>query len=142
VPRVKGRGPIVTSIDLTGPFFVHDPAKTFRQNIRLLMDVLAAEGEADVKTQMRSGEGGRRPMRGIIPERVSGHVVGRTSSLRGRRWAVTAVVSVNNSRLSPAQGKTLMAAASVLEGRHGYFRRTAGRLRKARKNVELLKGIA
>lgn len=130
-----------TSIDLSGPFFTKDPRRTFRQNIRDFMDVVAKEGEEDVKTQMRSGEGGRKPMRGIQPARVSGHVVGRTRSLGNRRWSTTAVVSVNNTGLTQRQGVTLMAAASVLERRHRYFRRTLSRLRKAGKTVDLLKGL-
>lgn len=138
------RTKITTSIDLSGPFFQRDPAKTFRQNVRRLMDAVAAEGEADVKAQLQQGEGSRAPMRGISPTRVSAHVIGRTRSMTGKRWAVTAVVSVNNSGFSKRQGTTLMAAASLLEGRSRVFRRTAARLRKARavNQAELLKGIA
>lgn len=138
------RTKITTTIDTSGPFFTKDPAKTFRQNIRVLMDQYAALGEEDVKAQLKQGESRRRPMHGITPVRVSGHVVGRTKNLRGKRWAVTAVVSVNNSGFSKAQGKTLMAAAATIERREHTFRRTSARLRRARKlnQAELLKGVA
>lgn len=137
------RTKITTALDLSGPFFTKDPVKTFRQNIRVLMDEYATLGEADVKAQLRQGEATRRPMRGITPDRVSEHVVGRTKNLRGKRWAVTATVSVNNSGLARAQGITLMAAAATLERRHHTFRRTSSRLRKARKlnTAELFKGL-
>lgn len=133
----------VTTIDTKGPFFTKDVRKTLRANIKDLMNAIAAEGEADVVAQLRSGEGGRKPMRGIAPARVSGHVHGRTASLSGKPWQVTAVVSVNNSGFSRKQGITLMAAASKVEGQTHAFRRTTGRLRRSQKanTSELLKGL-
>ena len=136
------RTPITTTIDLSGPFFTKDPRRTFLQNVRDLMDVIAREGEADVKAQLRQGEPARAPLSaGLSPARVSGHVRGRVSSLSGRRWAYTAVVSVNNSGLSKKQGIALMAAAAVVERRTGAFKRTGTRLRKAVKRADLTKGL-
>ena len=115
------------------------------KNIKVLMDALSEEGEADVKVQLQAGEGNRAPIaRRVQPERVSGHVIGRTESLRGRNWEVTAVVSVQNQGFSKAQGTALMAAASRVEGQTHAFRKTTNRLRRARKinAAELLKGIA
>lgn len=126
-------------VDMTGPFFKSDPAKTFRKNIRAFMDEVAELGEADVKAQMKVGEGARAPIRRLAPAHVSAYVVGRTSNLSGKRWAVTAVVSVNNSGFTKAQGISLMAAASEVERQTGAFARTTRRLRKARTN--LLKGL-
>ena len=127
------------SLEKSGPFFTKDPQKTFRKNVREFMDEVAALGEAEVKSAMRAGESGRREMRGIQPARVSGHVVGRTSSLKGKRWALTAVVSINNSGLTAEQGRTLMAAGAEIEKREHVFRRTTARLRRAR--TDLLKGL-
>jgi len=133
-----------TTIELDGPFFVGDPAKTFRQNIRAFMDEVAAQGEADVKAQLAVGAASRAPIRALPAQRVADYVRGRTTSLAGRRWAVTAVVSVNNSGFSPRQGISLMAAASEVERQTGAFRRTSSRLRKVARRAEavLLKGIA
>lgn len=131
-------------IDTSGPFFTKDPTKSFRGNIRDLMDAIAREGEGDVKVQLRQGENGRYPLGGgIRPGRVSGWIVGRTVNRIGRRWQVTAVVSVNNSGLTSEQGITLMAAASYLEGQLHVFRRTTSRLRRGRavNQAELLKGL-
>lgn len=132
----------VTTIDLSGPFFQKDPAKTFRQNVRVMMDAVAAEGEADVKAQLVVGNADRLPI-SHIGDHVSEHVVGRTRSLRGKRWAVTAVVSVNNSGWTPRQGVALMAAASRVEGQVHAFRKTKNRIGRSRKTnmSELLKGI-
>jgi len=138
------RPPMVTTIDLTGPFFTHDPAKTFRQNVRVLMRAVAAEGESDVKAQLKAGEGSRRPIsHRVSPSRVSGHVVGRVTSLTGKPWAVSAAVSVNNSGFTKAEGTALMAAASSLEGRVHAFRKTKNRVARSRKvnEAELLKGL-
>jgi hypothetical protein len=137
------RSKLSSQISLEGPFFRVNPGKTFRQNVRVLMDRISEEGEADVQQMLRSGEGSRAPLRDMSPNRVSGHVVGRTSNLAGKRWAVTAVVSINNRGLSRAQGIRLMAAASRLEGRLHVFRRSSARMRKARalNKAELLKGL-
>lgn len=133
---------ITTTIRRTGPFFEKDPRKTFRQNVRTMMDAVAREGEDDVVAQMKAGDESRAPI-AVGGGRVSGHVVGRTHSLSGRRWAVTAVVSVNAAGHSKVVAQSQMAAASRVEKVTRAFRRTTGRLRKARAiNVaELLKGL-
>lgn len=126
-------------IEFEGPFFKKDPRKTFRQNVRDFMDEVAELGEAQVQAEMRRGQASRQPMRGVEPDRVSGHVRGRTKSLKGRRWAVTAVVSVRPDGLTARQAKTLMAAASRIESREHTFRRVASAIRAAR--TDLLKGL-
>lgn len=133
---------IATSIDKTGPFFTHDPAKTFRANARVMLTALAEEGQEDVRVQLRQGEGSRAPIR-LLGGRVSGHAIGRVRSLGGKPWALTAVISVNNSGFSARQGISLMAAAASLERRFHSFRRTASRLRSARavNRAELTKGL-
>lgn len=138
------RTKIASTIDMGGPFFTYQPGKTFRQNVRVLMADIAREGEADVKAQLAQGQATRKPMRLVDPDRVSGHVVGRVKNLRGKPWALNAVVSVNNSGLTKAQGQQLMAAAASIEARFHIFRRTSSRLRKANKTnaAELLKRIA
>jgi hypothetical protein len=123
-------------VDLSGPFFRSDPAKTFRKNIRDFMDEIAKTGEADVVAQMRAGQGGRAEIRG--GGRVADYVRGRTSSISGKRWAVTAVVSVRPTG-DRKRAIAIMAAASEIEAREHIFRRTTSRLRKAKTN--LLKGL-
>jgi hypothetical protein len=134
---------LVTTIDTSGPFFTHDPRKTFRGNIRLFMAAVADEGQRDVEAQLKSGQAEREPIRLIQPNRVSGHVVGRTKSLTGKPWEVTAVISINNRGFTKKQGTRLMAAGSVLEHRIHAFRKTKNRLRRARavNQVELLRGL-
>jgi hypothetical protein len=67
----------------SGPFFRRDPVKTFRQNLRTMMDELAQEAAATAQAAYPIGPSGAG-RRGIV---------GRTKNLRGQRWAVTAVVT-------------------------------------------------
>lgn len=133
-----------TTIDTSGPFFRGNPVLTFRQNVKVLMDAVAKEAEADIVAQLRVGQAARYPLGGgIRPGRVSAHVKGRTKNLSGKRWAVTAVASVNNSGFTQKQAIKLMAAASWLESQGHAFRRTAGRIRRSRavNTAELTKGL-
>jgi len=138
------RNSVTTTISFGGPFFAHDPSRTFRQNVRVMMDAVAAEGEADVRAQLAAGESHRAPVRALGRDaRVRLHVVGRTKSLEGKRWAVSAVVSPLNQGFTKRGGKALMAAASEIEGRDHIFRKTTNRLRRSRavNSAELLKGL-
>lgn len=129
------RNPFLT-VKLEGPFFKKDPRRTFRQNVRDFMDEVAALGEAEVKAGMRAGEGSRAPVSGgVQPARVSGHVVGRTRSLSGRRWAVSAVVSVSGHGLPRKQAIALKAAAANIERRQRPFARASSRINRIKKDL-------
>jgi hypothetical protein len=139
-PRATGRKGNVTTIDLSGPFFEHDPAKTFRQNVRTMLEALAAEGEADVKAQIQARAGSMRHYTGW----TRGTVKGRTQSLSGRKWAVSAVISTNTAGMDRKDAIRTKAAGSTIEGRWHPFRMTKNRLNRSRKinAAELLKDIA
>lgn len=130
------------SVQVSGPFFQRDPAKTLRENIRLMMSAIAKEGAEDVIARLQSGAGSRAPI-SALGDRVSDHVRGRVESLSGKDWAATAVISVNNSGLSSRGGMSLMAAASIVEGRVHAFRQATTRLRNSRaaNRAELTKGL-
>ena len=135
----------------SGPFFERDPRKTFRQNARDLMDAIASEGQNLARAAATGPEG----------DAVRDRIIGRTHALRGRRWALTAVVSVSTAGLSQGEARRLMAIAAGrhraitaggrnigttegLEGRTHTFRRTSSRLRRMRADAaaRLLRGIA
>jgi hypothetical protein len=136
---------LVTTIDLSGPFFQHDPGKTFLQNVRRMMEAIAKEGEEDVRAQLQAGEGSRSPLSAFYggADRTSMHAIGRVQSITGRQWSTHAVISVNNSGLSSAQGISLMAASAIVERKTHAFRNTAKRIRSARaiNAAELAKGL-
>jgi hypothetical protein len=126
-------------VKLEGPFFERDVRRTVRANIRDLMDKLAAEAEADVKAQMDARAGQMPHWTGHTRSRV----VGRTQSLRGRRWEVSAVVSVNTDGMSRSDAIRTKAAGAQMEARFRMFRRTAAAMRRARAilSANLTKGL-
>lgn len=131
-----------SSITKSGPFFHGDPARTFRENAHELMTAVAREGAADVIGQLRSGEAGRRKI-ARLGDRVADHVAGELRRApAGPKYS--AVVFVRNRGYTKDEAVSMMAAASVLEGRLHAFRKTAGRISRARgvNMAELLKGIA
>jgi hypothetical protein len=131
-----------TSITKDGPFFHGDPAKTFRDNAHDLMLAVAREGAVDVRGQMRATEAGRRPI-AQIGDRVADHVEGELRKApSGSKYS--AVVFVRNRGFTKNEAISLMAAASQVESQIHAFRKTSGRISRA-KGVnmdELLKGIA
>ena len=98
--------PHLMTIELEGPFFTADPERTYRQNIRDLMDDLAKTGENEVRAR-------------LYPSRSASsagkYVKGRTSSIKtGRRWATYMVVSSTDRSLS---GEEQRLANAQLSGR-------------------------
>jgi hypothetical protein len=120
------------TVDLSGPFFQRDPKKTVRQNIRRMLEGLASEGEQMVQAQfgghIDTGEG------------VSG-VRGRVSSLNGRPWALTAVISQTHVYDWP--GSSGQYRGGKLERKVGMFRKTASAMRSSRAvlGANLTKGL-
>lgn len=115
-------------IMLEGPFFERDPAKTFRQNARRLMDSLASEGEADVRSQIAGQAGSMPHYTGWTADTVQG----RTSSLTGRRWALSLVISANTAGMDRKDAIRTKAAGASIERRWHPFRKTARAMRRSR----------
>lgn len=137
---------LYSSVDLTGPFFTKDPAKTFRANARSMMRGLALEGEADIRAQLYMGEAGRAVISNKVrPARVREHVTAGIpfTPARAKTGAIRVHVYVPNFRFTPREGRALMAAYSRVERQTGAFARTTRRMRRAKAiNVaELLKGL-
>ena len=105
-----------------------------------MMAGFASEGSFDVARGLDAGRG--RPIR-EVGDHVADHVVGRTSSVTGKPWAVSATISAYTAGMSADEAISTRAAASVVESRTHAFRRTAGRLRRARavNAVELTRGL-
>ena len=102
-------------ITLEGPFFERDPRKTFRANIRTFMARVAEVAEAETRRRMAAGarEGAH----------TAPFIVGRTHALGGKKWAVTARVSVSTVGQSRPEAIRRQAIAA---GRHNPTTR-AGR---------------
>jgi len=130
---------LTTHMDLSGPFFTRDPAKTVRENIRDMLGRLAEEMEKDVQGQIEARAGSTPAYTGWSRSRV----VGRTASLVGRNWWLHAVVSPNTTGLDKANAIRTMAATATIERRWHPFRKTSFRVRHSRAvlGANLTKGI-
>ncbi len=133
---------ITTTIDVSGPFFTHDPAKTFLGNVHTLLEAIAQEGQQDVDAQLEASESGRAPL-ASGKGRVRDFVRGRVESIGGKPWHLNVVISPDRSGLDARDAIGLYAAASRIEGREHVFRRTTTRLRRgnALNRAELTKGL-
>ena len=126
-------------VDFKGPFFIRDPSKTFRANVRDFMDAVAAEGERDVRQQIEARRGSMKHYTGHTAE----HVRGRTKSLAGKRWAVTAVVGMDTSGMDRKQAIRTQDAAASVESRFHPLRRTTAAIKRGRaaQMANLTKGL-
>jgi hypothetical protein len=129
----------IERVDFSGPFFDRDPVKTIRANIRDMMDRLAEEGERDVVQQI-AGRSGSMP---AYTGWTASHVRGRTESLSGKRWAVSAVVSMNTAGMDARTAIRTQAATATIEARWHPFRRTTTAIRRSRAVMaaNLTKGL-
>lgn len=73
-------------IEYSGPFFTKDIRKTFRANARDLVQSIAEDGASLVQQNLSPGNG-------RLTGRYADAVEGRATSLRGKHWALTAVVT-------------------------------------------------
>ena len=150
-----------TTMDLTGPFFETDPTKTLEENARRMLAAMAAEGQADVRAQIRPHN---RQTRMVDAGYMEEGVFGRVNKLDSSPFAKPSMV-VSAQRIYPWGGHAsigphiggLSADSTMVGGFRGgaqyrggkleksihMFRRTAGRMRRSRKlnAAELLKGL-
>jgi hypothetical protein len=144
VREVAGpQGTVTASVALSGPFFTKDPGKTIGENIERLMEEIAKRGAEDARRGFASGSGSRQVI-SRLGDRVADHVIGRVvarPSKGGRRWHAAGVVQVYNEGLSDVQGRSLMAAASILEGRTNTIRKVARNMGAALRKIDLTKGL-
>jgi len=129
------------TIQALGPLFAADPTIPYWANVRAMLEGMAAEGEAEVISGLRSGEGTRAPL--SDGSRVSEHIAGRVAALSGKQWYQHAVVSPDKSGMSAPEAIALYAAASRIETETHVFKKTATRLRASRavQMAELTKGL-
>lgn len=123
--------PLVTRVELSGPFFTRDPGKTLRGNVERLLDELAAQGEQAVRE--------------LAPVRTGAFragIRGRTVSLTGRKWSSHAVVSATHVYPWPGGGGKQYRGGKI-EARRHLFRRTTTALRASGKiaRADLTEGM-
>lgn len=107
--------PRASGIVLEGPFFEADIDATISENVRALVLRMAQVGQAEARRRAYSA-----PRKSPGPSYSAGFIRGRVTSLQGRRWSATAVISADTTSLSQAQARRVQA---VLAGRHNRIDR-------------------
>lgn len=127
----------MSEVELVGPFFKVDPRKTFRANARVMLTAIAEEGEKAVKTRSPYYTGAK----GDPNAHIRDFIRGRVKSLRGKPWALTAVVS-SLFHLYNTQNGRHYGYGRKLERQTRFFRRGVSSIRKQRREAEnLLRGL-
>lgn len=126
-----------TTVELSGPFFTVDVKKTFRGNCRVMLSAIAEEGEKAVKARAPyyTGDGGDPDAH------IRDFIRGRVTSLTGKPWQLTAVVSSLFHMFNTYNGKHY-GYGRKLERKTRFFRRGVATVRKQRREAErLLRGL-
>lgn len=123
---------VQTHVELTGPFFEHQPGLTLRGNIRKMMAAVAQEGQRAVQSLYPVGPTGAG----------RAGVVGRVASLSGKPWMASAVISQSHVYPWPGGGQAQYRGGKS-EARHHMFRTVYRDLRssKAVLAANLTQGI-
>ena len=132
--------PAQAKIELSGPFFVRDPRKTVRANIRLMLDGLSDElGEA-VKGDIVSHQGAMPNWTGWTLDHTYGYT---TSPRTGKHWELWAAVATVSAGMDKKQAIRTKAAAATIEARWHPFRRGKSAVYRARAliSANLTKGL-
>lgn len=123
--------------ETSGPFFTKDPRKTFRQNARVMLEAIAEEGEKAVQARAPYYTGDK----GDPNAHIRDFIRGRVRSLKGKPWALTAVVS-SLFHMFNTQGGKHYGYGRKLERKSRFFRRGIATVRKQRREAEhLLRGL-
>ena len=107
---------VTSKVQLEGDFFKRDPGKTFRANVRDMLDELASWMETEVRSDIASHAGSMPGYTGWSRD----HTVGRTS-WGGNRWGTWAAVEASTEGIATKQAIRTKAAAASIERRwHPY----------------------
>ena len=118
---------------MTGPFFEHDPARTFADNAADMMRAFGVEGELRAKAEAQ----------GIGTGTTRRQIRGRARANAGESWRATAIVGIPQPIAAERGAIRSYAALATLERVHRVMSRTANALRRSRavNTAELTKGL-
>jgi hypothetical protein len=131
------------SIEYSGPLFTKDVRQTIRGNARDLMLAIAQDGERMVKAELTPGNG-------RLTGQYADAVEGRAKSIKGKKWAVTAVItSTRHLQMPGYKGYGLFLETGIKgttqTGFRGLwiYRRVANALRRGSKvaRADLVEGL-
>lgn len=130
-------------VEYSGPFFEKSPSKTFRQNARAALLVMAQDGADLVQSELASHRGEQAP-------HIADHIEGRVKSLQGKPWALSSVVSSQLHLMLPGHKGYALFLETGQRGQRQTsfrglyaFRRVANAMKRSRKVVaaDLTKGL-
>lgn len=130
---------VTAKITLEGDFFRRDPGKTFRSNVKDMLDGLKDWMEHETRDAITARAGQMPQWTGWTAR----HVEGRTSSISGKRWGTWAVVSANTAGMTRADAIRTKAAAASIERRWHPFRQVKSAVYRARPLItaDLTRGL-
>lgn len=131
---------LTSKVTLEGDFFRRDPRKTVRQNIRDMLDELAAWMEQTVEGEIRGRAGSMPYYTGWTADTVTGYT---TSTKTGKRWQLHAAVAALTTGMSAKDAIRTKAAGATIERRFHPFRRVKAGVYRARPliNANLTEGL-
>ncbi len=137
LPTQPGYVSVTTKVILDGNFFKRDPGKTFRGNVRDMLDKLAEWMEAEVKSEI-AGHAGSMPG-------YSGWSYQHTKGITGwdKRWGTWAAVQAYTKDLDKKDAIRTKAAAASIEKRFHPYRRVRSGVYRSRPIIQasLAKGL-
>lgn len=130
---------VTAKVELTGNFFVRDPGRTLRGNVRRMVESLAVELEKDVADEVASHAGSMPFYTGWTHD----HIRGRAESVSGKQWGAWAVVSAFTADLGAEQAIRTKAAAATIERRWHPWRKVKQAVYRARTviSADLTEGM-
>src|SRR3972149_11965693 len=104
---------IATKATLEGDFFTRDPGKTFRANVRDMLDKLAEWMEAEVRSEIAGKAGSMPRYTGWSHDHTLGYT---TSGKTGKRWGTWAAVGAVSAGVGQTGAIRTKAAAGPRGG--------------------------
>jgi hypothetical protein len=132
-----GQTRTTAKVTLEGPFFRKDPGKTFRGNVRDMMDNLAVEMEREVRRQTDAHAGQMPNWTGWSADHVHGFTEWNID------WGTWAAVQAYTKGMSVKDAKRTKAAAATIERRWHPYRSVKSGIYRSRALItaDLAKGL-
>jgi hypothetical protein len=131
---------VTAKVTLEGPFFTKNPGNTLYENLRDMLDKVAAELEGIVRRDMESNEAAMPFWTGWSRDHAIGYT---TSGKTGKRWATWAAVGSVTAGMSAKDARRTKAAAATIEHRFHPYRhaKDAAYRTRALISADLAKGL-
>ena len=124
---------VTSKVQLEGDFFKRDPGKTFRANVRDMLDKLAEWMEAEVRSEIAGKAGSMPRYTGWSHDHTLGYT---TSGKTGKRWGTWAAVGAVTAGMDKKDAIRTKAAAATIEKRFHPYRRVKSGIYRSRPIIQ------